>query len=95
MDLLVKMFSALSGDFGLGLTAVLLAVLWKVLRYIKEQHRERIEEQKTTIALLAEVKNWLESNDRVMSRVANKLGEVSEKLERLSGKLDIMAERLD
>lgn len=95
MEFITEIFNVLREDFGLGLSVILLAVIWKLLRYISEQHEERIEEQKSSITLLEGVKNWLESNERAFGRFADKTEMMTLKLERLSNKVEELSGKIE
>jgi len=61
---------------GWGLSTLLLVVIWKLLKYIREQHKERIEEQGYSIELLEGVKNSLAGNEKAFDRFTEKLDRV-------------------
>jgi len=73
MDVVVKLTEVLQTAGGWGLAAVLFFVIWRMSIYIREQHKERIEEQKASIELLQGVKNSLEGNEKALDRFTEKL----------------------
>ena len=61
---------------GWGLAATLAVVVWRLVVYIREQHKERIAEQGASIALLEGVKNSLTGNEKAFDRFTEKLNRV-------------------
>ena len=95
MEFAADIFEILKEDFGLGLSAILLVAIWKLVRYIGNEHKDRVKDQRAAIALLEGVRNWLESNERAFSRFAEKLEQQSVKLERLTSRVDVLSEKLE
>lgn len=73
MDLLDKLTSVLQANGGWGLAAVFAVVTWRLVVYIRDQHKERIEEQKASIKLLEGVKNSLAGNEKALDKFTEKL----------------------
>lgn len=73
MDILDKLTVILQANGGWGLAAVFAVVIWRLVSYIRDQHKERIEEQKASIKLLEGVKNSLEGNEKALDKFTEKL----------------------
>lgn len=66
----------LQANGGWGLAAVFAIVIWRLVVYIRDQHKERIREQGDTIKLLEGVKNSLAGNEKALDRFTEKLDRV-------------------
>jgi hypothetical protein len=73
MDVMKQISETLQTNGGWGLAALLLFVIWQFLKYIRGQHKERIEEQKASIELLEGIKNALGRNEKALDRFTEKL----------------------
>jgi len=77
MDAITNQISEmLQTNGGWGLSALLLVVIWQLLKYIRGQHEERIEEQGASIELLEGVRNSLGGNEKALDRFTEKLDRV-------------------
>jgi hypothetical protein len=73
MEAIGTLSEILRAGGGWGLAAVLCIVIWRLLVYIRELHRERIREQKAAIQLLEGVKSSLAGNEKALDRFTEKL----------------------
>jgi len=64
-----------------GLCAIFLVILLAMLRYIRDQHRERIDEQRSTIKLVEGVRGFLSASEKALDRNTAKIDRLSEKLD--------------
>lgn len=78
MDFLDTLTDLLQSSGGWGLAAVFSVVIWRLVSYIRDQHKERIAEQSTSIKILEGVKGYLTSNEKAFDRFTEKLDRLLE-----------------
>jgi len=84
MDFVDKLTAVLQANGGWGLAAVFAIVIWKLVAYIRDQHKERIGEQAASLTLLAGVKNFLGGNEKALDKFTDKLDRVERELVKLT-----------
>ena len=83
MDTIGRLTEVLQSDGGWALAAVFAAVIWRLVVYIRDQHKERILEQAGTIRLLEGVKNSLTGTEKAFDRNEKAFNRFTEKLDHL------------
>lgn len=67
-----------------GLVAILLVSVLVLVRYIRDQHRERIEEQRSTIKLVEGVRGFLSSSEKALDRNTDRVDRLCEKFDQFT-----------
>jgi len=80
METITSLTEILKVSGGWGLAAVFAVVIWRLVAYIRDQHKERIEEQGASIKLLEGVKNILGTVEKALDKNTEKLDRVEKKL---------------
>jgi hypothetical protein len=85
MEAVNSLAEVLQAREGWGVAALMAIVIWrliayvlKLLAYIRDQHKERIEEQGASIQILQCVKSFLAGNEKALDRFTEKLDRLSE-----------------